>query len=146
GAAAGYSRAGESLRADGRAKTCPSARGRSPHMTACRLALAIALAMVLDSCAAAVQIDLPTRPAASVAETAADPVTVYQVHFGPNYKGGFRASLDGQDITAAFVPPPAPDGISAARQGPFAAGSGVYDRFGTPHWSHELFVAAGCRW
>ncbi|HUN49305.1 MAG TPA: hypothetical protein VMU85_22415 [Stellaceae bacterium] len=115
-------------------------------MTAWRLPLAVALPMALQSCAGAVQIDLPARPAASIAEIAADPVTLYQVRFGPNYRGGFRASLDGQDITAAFTPPPAPDGTSIARQGPFAAGSGVYGRFGTPTWSHELFVAGACRW
>jgi len=115
-------------------------------MIARRAALAIALALALPSCAAAVRIELPARPADSAGEIAADPVTAYQVHFGPNYEGGFRASLDGQDITAAFSPPPAADSTSTARQGSFPAGSGVYGRFGTPQWSHELFIAAKCRW
>ncbi len=111
-------------------------------MTAWRALLIATFALALQGCSAAVRIVDPAPPPAR----AADPVTSYQVHFGPNYRGGFRASLDGQDITTAFSPSPAPDSTSRAGQGAFSAGSGVYGRFGTPHWSHELFVAAECQW
>jgi len=111
-----------------------------------KILCAAGLALALAACAAPVEIITPVPLSAGTGAAAADPVTQYQVHFGSSYKGGFRASLDGQDITAAFSPPPAPDGISTAAQGAFAAGSGVYGRFGTPYWSHELFAAAECRW
>jgi hypothetical protein len=108
--------------------------------------VAAALALALTACAAPVEIVAPAPATAGTGAAAADPVTRYQVHFGSSYKGGFRANLDGQDITAAFSPPPAPGGVSTAAQSAFAAGSGVFGRFGTPFWSHELFVAAECRW
>ncbi len=108
--------------------------------------IAAAFALALAACAAPVEIVAPAPRSAGTGAPAADPVTRYQVHFSASYKGGFRASLDGQDITAAFSPPPEPDGTSTAVQGAFAAGSGVHGRFGTPYWSHELFVAAECRW
>lgn len=115
-------------------------------MSLSRIFLAAALALAVSACAAPVEIVAPAPATAGTGAPAADPVTQYQVRFGASYKGGFRASLDGQDITAAFSPPPAPDGVSTAVQGAFAAGSGVNGRFGTPYWSHELFVAAECRW
>jgi len=105
------------------------------------MATAAALALALAGCAAPVAIVEPTAGSATN-----DPVTVYRVHFSANYRGGFRARLDGEDITAAFSPPPAPDGTSLARQGAFPAGSGVFERSGAPFWSHELFVAGDCRW
>src|SRR5512135_3362225 len=106
-------------------------------MTVWKIPLAAALALALQACAASVQIVDPARSPTEAAEPSADPVTGYQIHFGPNYQGGFRASLDGQDMTAAFSPPPAPDSTSNATQGAFPAGSGVYRKFGTPYWTHE---------
>jgi hypothetical protein len=46
------------------------------------------------------------------------PITQIRVQFSPNFKPGtFHATLDGDDITGLFSPPPAPGGQSSANIG-----------------------------